>query len=176
MVNNYYTLQALANEWPEDLAGCVVGDVFSQVRGELTIALAHPEREWMLRVSTQAPFYYVFRSAGYNKARRNVAAVFEGAVGRRVEAVRMAERDRMLLLDLDDGSRFQAVLFGARANVFWVDAAGIVAEAFQGDAAWAGQPAPTPRPAPPPPSAAWRGSSLSAVTDWRSRAHARTTQ
>ena len=148
MVNNFYTLQALTREWAQDLAGCVVGDVFSQVRGELTIALADPEREWMLRVSTQAPFYFVFRSAGYNKARRNVASVFEGALGRRVETVRTAERDRLLILDLDDGWQFLAVLFGPRANVFWVDAAGTVAEAFQGDASWTGQPAPTPRPAP----------------------------
>ena len=148
MVNNFYTLQALAREWAADLAGCIVGDGFSQVRGELTMALADPEHEWMLRVSTQAPFYFVFRSEGYSKARRNVASVFERAVGRRVEAIRTAERDRMLILDLDDGSQFQAVLFGPRANVFWTDAAGTVVEAFQGDASWAGQPAPSPRPAP----------------------------
>lgn len=148
MINTFYTLRALAREWAADLAGCVVGDVFSQVRGEVTLALADPAREWMLRVSTQAPFYYVFRSAGYSKARRNVATLFEGALGRRVEAVRTAERDRMLFLDLDDGSRFQIVLFGPRANVFRVDETGVVVEAFQGDAALKGQPAPTPRPAP----------------------------
>ncbi|MCH8961394.1 MAG: hypothetical protein IH820_08745 [Bacteroidetes bacterium] len=148
MVNNFYTLHALAREWALDLAGCVVGDVFSQVRGELTIALAAPDHEWMLRVSTQAPFYFIFRSAGYSKARRNVATLFEGAFDRRVEAVRTAERDRMLFLDLDDGSHFQIVLFGPRANVFWVDEGGLVVEAFQGDAESKGQPAPTPRPAP----------------------------
>ena len=149
MINNFYTLQALAREWAPDLAGCVVGDVFSQVRGELILALAAPDHEWMLRVSTQAPLYFVFRSAGYSKARRNVATLFEGAFDRCVEAVRTAERDRMLFLDLDDGSHFQIVLFGPRANVFWVDEGGLVVEAFQDQAAWVGQPAPTPRPAPP---------------------------
>ncbi len=148
MINNFYTLHALAREWALDLAGCVVGDAFSQVRGELTLALANPTQEWMLRVSVQAPFYYVFRSVGYSKARRNVATLFEGAFDRRVEAVRTAERDRMLFLDLDDGSHFQIVLFGPRANVFWVDEGGLVVEAFQGDAESKGQPAPTPRPAP----------------------------
>jgi len=148
MINNFYTLQALAREWAPDLAGCVVGDAFSQVRGELTLALTTPDHEWMLRVSTQAPWYFVFRSAGYSKARRNVATLFEGAFDRCVEAVRTAERDRMLFLDLDDGSHFQIVLFGPRANVFWVDREGIIVEAFQADAASKGQPAPTPRPAP----------------------------
>ena len=148
MVNTFYTLHALAREWTADLAGCVVGDVFSQARGELTIALTDSDHEWMLRVSTQAPFYFVFRSAGYNKARRNVATLFEDAFDRRVEAVRTAARDRMLFLDLDDGSRFQIVLFGPRANVFLVDGDGRIAEAFQSDAESKGQPAPTPRPAP----------------------------
>ncbi len=148
MINNYYTLQALALEWAADLVGCAVGDVFSQVRGELTIALGSQEREWMVRIATQAPFYFAFRSEGYNKARRNVASVFEEAVGRRVDALRVAERDRILFMDLDDGSRFQIVLFGPRANVFWVDAEDTVIEAFQSDGTWAGQPAPEARPAP----------------------------
>ncbi len=148
MINNFYTLQALVREWAPDFAGCLVGDAFSQDRGELTLALADPDHEWMLRVSTQAPLYFVFRSAGYSKARRNVATLFERAFDRRVEAVRTAERDRMLFLDLDDGSHFQIVLFGPRANVFWVDQEGIIVEAFQADAASKGQPAPTPRPAP----------------------------
>ena len=148
MVNNFYTVHALAREWSADLTGCVVGDVFSQARGELTIALADLDHEWMLRISTQAPFYFIFRGAGYSKARRNVATLFESAFDRRVEAVRTAERDRMLFLDLDDGSRFQVVLFGPRANVFLVDDEGLIVEAFQGDADVKGEPAPTPRPAP----------------------------
>ncbi len=148
MINHFYTLRALAEAWQPDLAGCVVADAFSQARDELTLALADPDRAWMLRVSTQAPFHFIFRSEGYSKARRNVATLFEDAFDRRVEAVRVAERDRMLFLDLDDGSRFQIVLFGARANVFLVDGAGVVAEAFQGNAACRGQPAPLPRPAP----------------------------
>ena len=148
MVNTFHTLKALVAEWTPDLVGCVVADAFSQQRGEWTLALATPETEWMLRVSTQRPMLFIFRTEGYSKARRNVATLFEQAFDRRVEAVRVAVRDRMLFLDLDDGSHFQIVLFGARANVFWVDAAGVIGEAFQDSGRYEGEPPPEPRPAP----------------------------
>jgi len=148
MVNNFYTLQALTREWSADLVGCVVVDAFSQARGELMLVLAGPAHEWTVQCSTQAPFYFMMRNAGSSKRRRNVATLFKGAFGRRVEAVYTAERDRIVGLDLDDGSRFQVLLFGSRANVFRVDAGGRIVEAFQGEAAWVGQPAPAPRPAP----------------------------
>ncbi|HMB92273.1 MAG TPA: NFACT RNA binding domain-containing protein [Rhodothermales bacterium] len=148
MVNNFHTLKALVTEWTPDLVGCEVADAFSQQRGEWTLALATPETEWMLRVSTQRPMLFIFRTEGYSKARRNVATLFEQAFDRRVVAVRVAERDRMLFLDLDDGACFQIVLFGARANVFWVDADGMIGEAFQESGRYEGEPPPEPRAAP----------------------------
>ncbi|GIV60786.1 MAG: hypothetical protein KatS3mg043_1875 [Rhodothermaceae bacterium] len=148
MLTSYFTLKALVREWAPDLAGCVVGDAFSQVRDELTLALARPGREWMLRISVQGPRHYLFRTEGYSKARRNVATLFEEAFGRRVTALRLAERDRMLYLDLEEGLHVQVMLFGPHANVFLVEAGGSVREAFRADAEWSGQPAPAPRPAP----------------------------
>ncbi len=148
MITNYYTFKALAAAWAADLIGGAVGDAFSQVRDELTLAFAKPEQAWMLRLSVRAPFHYLFRSEGYSKARRNVATLFEEAFDRRVTAVRLAERDRVLFIELDDGWAFQLLLFGPRANVFLIDETAHIVAAFQGDAEWSGQPAPAPRPAP----------------------------
>ena len=148
MTTNFYTLQALVREWTSDLVGCAVGDAFSQTRAEWTLALTSAEKEWMLRLSLQAPRYLLFRSEGYSRARRNVATLFEDAFDRRVTDVRLAERDRMLFLDLEGHFAFQMVLFGPRPNVLLVDGNGTVVEAFQRDAEVAGQPAPQPRPAP----------------------------
>lgn len=148
MITNYYTLQALAREWAPDLTGCVMADAFSQVRDELTLALAGPEEAWMVRLSVQAPFHFIFRSAGYSKARRNVATLFEEAFGRTVTGFRIADRDRVLYLELEGGLSFQILLFGPRANVLLADAEGRVREAFQADADWSGTTAPAPQPAP----------------------------
>ena len=150
MINSFYTLQALVREWAPDLEGGTLGDAFSQVRDELTLAFAHPERTWMLRCSLQRPFLYIFRTEGYSKARRNVATLFRAAFDREITTVRIAERDRMLFFEMADEHCLQIQLFGARANAFFVDPDGTVIEAFRGNDRLAGTEAPTPRPAPMP--------------------------
>lgn len=148
MITSYYTLHALVHAWKADMIGCVVGDAFSQVRGELTLAFVQPEDEWMVRLSVQAPFRYLFRTAGYAKARRNVATLFDEAFDLHITDVRLAERDRMVFLDLEDGSCLQVILFGPRANVHWVAPDGTIREAFRNDAELVETQAPVPRPAP----------------------------
>lgn len=150
MVNNYYTLQALVREWQPDLSGCTVADVFSQVKNELSVALTGPNGSWMLRSSVQRPFLHIFRTEGISKARRNVATLFEGAIGQVVTDVRIAERDRLVYLDLEDGGSILWQLFGARANAFHVVPDGTIVEAFQSNDKHAGTEAPTPYPAPMP--------------------------
>lgn len=148
MVTNYHTLKALAENWSQDLPGCIVGDAYSQSKDELTLALASPEKTWMVRAATRSPFQYLFRSAGYNKARRNVATLFKSAFDKTVVSVRIADRDRIVFIELDDGSAFQFMLFGSSANVLLVNVDGLVVEAFQHQEKWLGQPAPLPSPAP----------------------------
>lgn len=150
MINSFYTLQALVRAWAPDLEGSTLGDAFSQVRDELSLAFVHPDRTWMLRTSLQRPFLYIFRTEGYSKARRNVATLFRAAVDGEMSTVRIAERDRMLFFEMADGHRLQIQLFGARANAFFVDPDGTILEAFRGNDRLAGTEAPTPRPAPMP--------------------------
>lgn len=150
VVNNYYTLQALVREWRSDIVGTTVRDIFSQQRNELSIALSAPNRDWLIRGSVQRPFLHLFRVSGYSKARRNVAALFEAALGLSVVDVRLADRDRLVSLDLSDNTTLLWQLFGARANAFHVDANGTIIDAFQSNDDHAGTDAPTPYPAPMP--------------------------
>lgn len=159
MVNNFYTLRALVREWKSDLEGTTVRDVYSQNKNELTLALAGPEENWTpsestrfteLRGLVQRPFLYLFRRPGYSKAQRNVATLFEGAIGQIVTDVFIADRDRLVSLELDDGSRILWQLFGARANAFHVASDDTIVAAFQNDDEHAGMEAPTPCPAPMP--------------------------
>jgi len=150
VVNNYYTLQALVREWRPDLVGCVVQDVFSQHKNELTVALRDDEQDWMVRGSVQRPTIHLFRVAGYSKARRNVATLLEDSIGRAVTDVRIADRDRLVYIDLEDGASILWQLFGARANTFHVAPDGTIVEAFQRNDELAGTEAPTPYPAPMP--------------------------
>jgi predicted ribosome quality control (RQC) complex YloA/Tae2 family protein len=148
MLNNYYTLRALAEEWKHVLAGHVVTDVFSQSKGELNITFEGEANAYMLRVSVRLPHHFVFLVEGHSRARRNVATVFEDTIGRNVTGVRIALRDRVLYLDLEGEETFQVHLYGPRANILLVDDSGKIVEAFRNDAQLAGEAAPTPHPAP----------------------------
>jgi predicted ribosome quality control (RQC) complex YloA/Tae2 family protein len=150
VVNSYYTLRALVHEWQPDLADTTIRDIYSQNKNELTVALSGAEQDWMVRGSVQRPFLYLFRRPGYHKARRNVATLFENAIGRTVSGVSIAERDRLVSLNLDDGSRLLWQLFGAQANAFHVAPDDTIRAAFQRHDELAGTEAPEPYPAPMP--------------------------
>lgn len=152
VVNNYYTLRALVREWHPDLVGCSVRDVFSQNKNEMTVALTGPSGDWMVRGSIQRPLLHLFRRPGYSKARRNVVTLLDDAIGRTVADVRIADRDRLVYLDLEDGSSILWQLFGARANAFHVASDDTIIAAFQNDEKLSGTDAPTPYPAPMPES------------------------
>ena len=95
MITNFYTLQALAKEWNQDLNGYILGDAYSQSKDEITLAFASKDVTFMVRVRIRQPFQYVFRVEGYNKARRNVATLFQEALDQRISNIRVADRDRM---------------------------------------------------------------------------------
>lgn len=147
MVTNYFTLKALTETWSAEMTGCIIGDVYSQSRDELTLALASKDETWMLRASTHPSLQFIFRSAGYNKARRNVAALFPAALDKEVVGIKLAERDRVLFIELSDQSKLQFTLFGPRANVLHVGPDGNIRDAFQRKDQLIGTTAPATRPA-----------------------------
>lgn len=146
MLLTYYTLRALAAEWHAALVGCMVADAYSQNRAELSIALVG-EEESTLVVVARPELRLLFRNPGTGRARRNSASLFEAAHGQRVEAIRTADRDRFVFVELEGGLSFQVQLFGPRPNVFLVEEDRVV-EAFQEGEDWAGESAPAPRAAP----------------------------
>ncbi len=148
MITNYYTLRALVEEWRSNIHGLRLVDAFSQEKDELTLAFADDSAETMLRLSVRSPMHFIFRVDGYSRARRNVATLFEDASGTSVTGLRIAERDRMLYIDLAGDSRIQIMLFGPRANAFLVSSAGRILDAFLHSGELKGQPAPESRSAP----------------------------
>jgi hypothetical protein len=127
--------------------GPTVRDVFSQNKNELSVAVEGNDGDWMVRGSVQRPMLHLFRVEGISKARRNVVSLFRGAHGQTVTDVRIADRDRLVSLDLANDTAILWQLFGARANAFHVGPDGTVREAFQSDEEHAGTDAPTSRTA-----------------------------
>jgi predicted ribosome quality control (RQC) complex YloA/Tae2 family protein len=146
MLLTYYTLRALADAWDASLPGTTVADAYSQNRAELSLALGGAEA-WTLAAVVRPELRLLFRNPGHGRARRNSASLFQPALDRRVEAVRTADRDRVVFIELGDDLRFQIQLFGPRPNVWLVEGERVV-EAFQHGDAWEGEPPPAPRAAP----------------------------
>ena len=149
MIANYHTLHALITEWQTSLIGCTLEDAWSQERDELSLAFTSRDSTRTVRIGVRLPLLFIVCGDGYARARRNVATLFEQAIGKRLETLRIADRDRMILLGLSGGVAFHVSLFGPHANVFLVENDRILT-AFRNDSALAGSAPPTPRPAPDP--------------------------
>ena len=152
VITNYYTLRALVKEWGPQLQGTIFGDAYSQAKNELTLAFSSPQKTWMIRIGLAAPFQYIFRYEGYNRARRNVTTRFEQVFDTSVSEISLADRDRVMYIAFEDKRYLQISLFGPRANVFLVDQENTIVEAFLKDRRLAGQPVSASRPAPADPS------------------------
>jgi len=147
MIAHYFTLKALTQEWQGRFDNAVLGDIYSQSKGELVLAIGTPDGDYSLRVQTNTGRTGVFMTEGYNRAKRNVLTRFEPAIGRSITQITMADRDRFLLLHLDNHLQIQMRLFGPQANVFLLDTAKHVMDAFKAAHKWIGQPPPVMRPA-----------------------------
>ena len=120
MIANYHTLHALITEWQTSLIGCTLEDVWSQKRDELSLAFSAPGGARTVRIGVRLPLLFIVCADGYARARRNVTTLFEPAIGRKVETLRIADRDRIIFLGLSGGRTFHIPLFGPHANVFLV--------------------------------------------------------
>ena len=150
---DWFTLRALAADWNDALAGGTVEDAWTQTSNELSLLITDRDASpSVVRVVCDPALTLAFRTPGGGRQKRNTADLFPDAVGQRVAAVRVADRDRHLVVDLADGGALHALLFGSRPTVLYVSG-GAVREAFVHASSWEGEPAPAPRAAPDPETA-----------------------
>lgn len=147
MVDGWYVLRALAAEWHRSLTGTTLEDVYSAARDELSLVFAEGGEAHTLRISVRPAERWIFRQPGGFRPRRNVSTLFEAALHRDLAAVRIADRDRVLDLELSDGHLIRVLLFGPRANVV-LAREDLVEASFREKLALPGDPLPEPRPAP----------------------------
>ena len=158
MHGTHYAFAAAARALHARLAGATVRAAYTQHRDELRLVFdldkTAGEDALTVVVALRPPALYAVADAP--RARRNVADVLPGAVGRRVRAVRVADLDRHVFIDLDgrgpgegraeEGLLLDLVLFGSRPNVLLVRE-GRVQDAFLAPSALVGTDAPISRPA-----------------------------
>lgn len=117
-------------------------DAYSQHRGSLILVFQDESGGLhSINLSLRTPVRHLFRYEGSNRSRRNVVDLFPRLRKRTLETIRMAEGDRLVTWEFNDGLSLVMVPFGAKANAFLVDSDSTVIDSFRGEA---GGPAPEP--------------------------------
>jgi predicted ribosome quality control (RQC) complex YloA/Tae2 family protein len=129
MLTNYHTLHYVASTLRPALVGGVILEAFTQEKDRLV--LRFDSTEDVLIISCEKALNACWLRRNFARARANSANVLGPAVGRRVTNIAMHPVDRVVMFTLDSGCRLDACFFGAKANVFVVDARGRVLDAFK---------------------------------------------
>ena len=140
MINNYFTLKALIEEW-QGLKNSVLAELFSQSKDELSLALGTPEQDFILRILAKSDFFGIFLNEGYSRARKNTATLFEEIHGKTVIDICLSPFDRVLTIQLSEGYEMQIHLYRPRPNVLLIKKGKIMAS-FLNENALKGEKAP----------------------------------
>lgn len=147
MLNNYFTLRAIARELHESLQGQTIAESFTQEKD--TLAIGFVGLRDTLALSCKPNLALLYLHPAYARARANSADICRGCWGDKVQAVSIHPSDRIVSLALDGGNTLYALLFGPKANVLLVDAAGIVLDSFKNAHRLVGTHFTLPLPLPP---------------------------
>ena len=119
MLTNYFTLNALVDEWNELLLHSTLVDGYSQHKGSLILVfLDENDQVWSLNTSVQAPNRHIFVYSGSNRSRKNVVDVFPTLRNQKVSSISIADGDRLITFTFESGDVLLFAVYGPKANVF----------------------------------------------------------
>jgi predicted ribosome quality control (RQC) complex YloA/Tae2 family protein len=112
-------LRALAHALDHQLKGAEVQEIFSQTKDELVIRLEHPEthHEYWLVFSGATQFTYLMAPERFYRKKQNTVNLFSGCLGRSVKQMGIIHHDRVLTLELTDGTVVWFKLYHLKPNV-----------------------------------------------------------
>jgi len=129
MLSSYHTLSYIASDLKPRLEGHAVVEAFSQERDQLVLRFDCSNDGLIIACDREMNTLRLRRDA--TRARTNSVDVLPSIIGRRIEAIEMHPRDRVMMFSLESGKRLDLCFFGARANVVLVDETGTVVDAFK---------------------------------------------
>ncbi len=133
MLNHYFTLIALIDEFRRSLRGCRIEQVYSQQRNVLTILLSPSTGEEVtLLIGIDPKLNYIYTRQRYMRAKKNSVDLFRSLPGSSVEDIDIVPYERILRIQCSRGQRLSLHLFQtAASNIYLSDNADSVLEAFK---------------------------------------------
>jgi predicted ribosome quality control (RQC) complex YloA/Tae2 family protein len=129
MLNNYYTLRAIADSLDTKLSGARILKAYTQEKGECVLSFEN--RAESLVISCRSDYNTLYLHNRFFRARKNSTTVLAAVEGRRIESVVMLPSDRVVVFQLDGGMSTHVQCFGARSNVLLLDRHRVVVDAFK---------------------------------------------
>lgn len=118
----YYTLLALSQALDRRLRGAEIREIFSQTKDELVIRLEHPgtDHEHWLVFSGATQFTYLMAPDRFYRKKQNTVNLFAHCLGSPVQRVGIVHHDRIITLELANGTVVWFKLYHLKPNVIAV--------------------------------------------------------
>ena len=132
MLAHRKTLELLVSEFAgSGLVGKRIIDAFSQHPDNLVMTLQSPEVRESLIVSCTASRNALYLREEVPRRHKNTIRFFQSLYGTPIKEVRLHPADRVIFLEFQFGEAIAISLWGAKANVVYLDQHGIVKESFK---------------------------------------------
>lgn len=130
MHNNYYFLRQLSQQLRMDLTGFKIGEVFSQVKDELIIALYNENEEKTIKAHLSPSFCCLSFPDNFSRARRNSIDLFQQIIGCEILDIVQIVNDRSFYFQMPDHFQLLFKMHGNRSNVILIKEK-VVVEVFK---------------------------------------------
>ena len=118
MFKNYFYIRRSVFELNSVLSGSVITEIYSQEKNILFVSIPsedYPFRHLLISANPHSPFILIRKI--HHKAKRNVVHFFSGACYTKIKSIRIAETDRIVNIELENGD-IQLRVMGSKTNVF----------------------------------------------------------
>ncbi len=120
MLNNYFTLKAVAKYLNENIPGYYISEIYTQEKNKLLIELSNDETKAVkvLEFSIEKDYNCLILKNNFSKAKKNYADLFEEIYGKKILSVSLYNDDRAVILKLKDEIEMIFTFFSNKANCF----------------------------------------------------------
>lgn len=120
MLNNFYTIKAIAQNLNKEISGYLVKEIFTQEKNKLLIEIFKEETSYnkVLEFSIERNYNYLLIKNNYTKAKKNYANLFEEVSGNEILRIELFNEDRIISITLDDDCKLIFTFFSNEANCF----------------------------------------------------------
>ena len=123
MLNNFYTIQSVAEYLKKEICGYYISEVFSQEKNKFLIEVkknSTDEEFKILEFSIEKESNFLVEKKYFSKAKKNYADIFPEVYGKKILEAEIFNNDRVICFTLEDDYEIIFTFFTNKSNCFIV--------------------------------------------------------